>query len=137
MTTNTEPMAADQGSSADLAELVDLSLTLGLPEHDLVILAEGNTSTLTRPGSFAVKASGAQMSLANAMAATMRLSSASALSNRCRISVAHWFGASASISSGGVSVSAVMAFSSACPKSGLLSRRDTLGTTRRGKPQKA
>ena len=66
MTTNTEPMAADQGSSADLAELVDLSLTLGLPEHDLVILAEGNTSTLTRPGSFAVKASGAQMSLANA-----------------------------------------------------------------------
>lgn len=51
-------------ATLDLEELVDLSLTLGLPQHDFVILAEGNTSAQTREGHFAVKASGAQMALA-------------------------------------------------------------------------
>jgi rhamnose utilization protein RhaD (predicted bifunctional aldolase and dehydrogenase) len=50
----------------ELDELVELTLTIGLPEHDLVILAEGNTSAQTREGHFAVKASGAQMALATA-----------------------------------------------------------------------
>ena len=50
--------------SPDLEELVELTLTLGLPEHDLVILAEGNTSAKTSEGTFAVKASGAQMARA-------------------------------------------------------------------------
>jgi rhamnose utilization protein RhaD (predicted bifunctional aldolase and dehydrogenase) len=49
-------------TTTDLDELVELSLTLGLREHDLVILAEGNTSRVTLPGRFAVKVSGAQMS---------------------------------------------------------------------------
>lgn len=49
-----------------LDELVRLSRRLGLPAHDLVILAEGNTSARTGDGHFAVKASGAM--LADAMA---------------------------------------------------------------------
>lgn len=63
-----QPSAASgpppSGGAVDLGELVELSLTLGLPEHDLVILAEGNTSAVTQPGTFAVKVSGAQMSQA-------------------------------------------------------------------------
>lgn len=65
MTTNTDSARREAAAAQlELDELVELSLTLGLPQHDLVILAEGNTSTVTQPGRFAVKASGAQMSLA-------------------------------------------------------------------------
>ncbi len=44
-----------------LAELVGLTSRLGLPEHEFVTLAEGNTSTLLTGGSLLIKASGAQM----------------------------------------------------------------------------
>ena len=60
------PHLGHDGEVNDLAELVELSLTLGRPEHDLVILAEGNASAATSPGSFAVKASGVQMAHSSA-----------------------------------------------------------------------
>lgn len=44
-----------------LAELVGLTSRLGLPEHEYVTLAEGNTSTVLATGSLLIKASGAQM----------------------------------------------------------------------------
>lgn len=43
------------------AELLDLTLSLGLPERDLVILAEGNTSELIDENTIVVKASGSSM----------------------------------------------------------------------------
>ncbi len=44
-----------------LAELIELSRSLGTPARDLVILAEGNTSVRTGPGRMLVKASGSSM----------------------------------------------------------------------------
>jgi rhamnose utilization protein RhaD (predicted bifunctional aldolase and dehydrogenase) len=44
-----------------LEQLVRLARDLGRPERDLVVLAEGNVSTLLDDGSFFVKASGARM----------------------------------------------------------------------------
>ncbi len=46
------------------AELVELTRSLGLPERDLVILAEGNTSALLPDGRVVVKASGSNMASA-------------------------------------------------------------------------
>ena len=66
MTIEPEGNVHQDASGPALSELVELSLTLGLPEHDLVILAEGNTSAASGRESFAVKASGAQMSVATA-----------------------------------------------------------------------
>jgi rhamnose utilization protein RhaD (predicted bifunctional aldolase and dehydrogenase) len=42
-------------------ELVELTRRIGDPARDLVVLAEGNTSTVTVDGRFVVKASGARM----------------------------------------------------------------------------
>lgn len=50
------------------AELIDLTRRLGLPERDLVILAEGNTSEQVDEKNIVVKASGSSM--ADATAAT-------------------------------------------------------------------
>lgn len=47
-------------------ELVELTRRLGDPARDLVVLAEGNTSTVTADGRFVVKASGARMDCAGA-----------------------------------------------------------------------
>ena len=47
-------------------ELIDLTRSLGRPERDLVILAEGNTSELLADGRLVVKASGANMASATA-----------------------------------------------------------------------
>jgi rhamnose utilization protein RhaD (predicted bifunctional aldolase and dehydrogenase) len=44
-----------------LAELVNLSQSLGLPERELVIMGEGNTSARTGEDSFWVKASGTRL----------------------------------------------------------------------------
>ncbi|EHR49624.1 hypothetical protein SacmaDRAFT_1345 [Saccharomonospora marina XMU15] len=46
------------------AELLDLTRTLGQPERDLVVLAEGNTAMRTGDGSMLVKASGSRMGTA-------------------------------------------------------------------------
>lgn len=46
---------------AILKQLVDLSHELGQPQHDLVILAEGNTSAKVSDDTFLVKASGANL----------------------------------------------------------------------------
>ena len=47
-------------------ELIDLTVSLGRPERDLVILAEGNTSQRLPDGRLVVKASGATMAAATA-----------------------------------------------------------------------
>lgn len=47
-------------------ELLDLTRSLGRPERDLVILAEGNTSELLADGRMVVKASGSNMASATA-----------------------------------------------------------------------
>jgi rhamnose utilization protein RhaD (predicted bifunctional aldolase and dehydrogenase) len=47
-------------------ELIDLTRSLGRPERDLVILAEGNTSELLADGRVVVKASGSNMASATA-----------------------------------------------------------------------
>ena len=47
-------------------ELIELTRSLGRPERDLVILAEGNTSQLLPDGRLAVKASGSHMAAATA-----------------------------------------------------------------------
>lgn len=52
MTTQSDPI---------LDALVQMSLELGRPERNLVMLGEGNTSTTVGDGSFWVKASGAQL----------------------------------------------------------------------------
>lgn len=44
-----------------LAQLVEMSASLGRPEHELVILGEGNTSALIDEDTFWVKASGTQL----------------------------------------------------------------------------
>lgn len=49
-----------------LTELVGLSRSLGLPERDLAVLGEGNTSTRLDDESFLVKASGTSLADANA-----------------------------------------------------------------------
>jgi rhamnose utilization protein RhaD (predicted bifunctional aldolase and dehydrogenase) len=59
MTTLHQPELVD-------AELVELTRTLGRPELDLVILAEGNTSALLPDGRVVVKASGSNMAAATA-----------------------------------------------------------------------
>lgn len=48
------------------AELVALTRRIGDPAADLVVLAEGNTSTRLADGTFAVKASGSRMDAADA-----------------------------------------------------------------------
>jgi len=53
-------------SEAVLQALVEMSLNLGRPERDLVILGEGNTSALCDDGTFWVKASGAQLPIIDA-----------------------------------------------------------------------
>lgn len=50
----------------DLDRIISLSRTLGAPERDLVILAEGNTSVRTGPDRMLVKASGAHLATAGA-----------------------------------------------------------------------
>ena len=50
--------------AAELRTLVELSRTLGEPDRDLVILAEGNTSIRTGPDRMLVKASGSQLGTA-------------------------------------------------------------------------
>ncbi len=47
-------------------DLIDLTRSLGRPERDLVILAEGNTSALLADGRVVVKASGSNMASATA-----------------------------------------------------------------------
>ncbi len=47
-------------------DLIDLTRSLGRPERDLVILAEGNTSELLADGRVVVKASGSNMATATA-----------------------------------------------------------------------
>ncbi len=54
-------MTCDEVDRPRLAELVGLTTGLGLPEHEFVTLAEGNTSTLLNSGDLLIKASGAQM----------------------------------------------------------------------------
>ena len=49
-----------------LNELVGLSRSLGLPERDLAVLGEGNTSARVDEGGFLVKASGTSLADANA-----------------------------------------------------------------------
>jgi rhamnose utilization protein RhaD (predicted bifunctional aldolase and dehydrogenase) len=51
--------------AAELRTLVELSRTLGEPDRDLVILAEGNTSIRTGPDRMLVKASGSQLGTAD------------------------------------------------------------------------
>lgn len=46
---------------ARLEQLVRLAREVGRPEHDLVVLAEGNVSALLDDGTFLVKASGARL----------------------------------------------------------------------------
>jgi rhamnose utilization protein RhaD (predicted bifunctional aldolase and dehydrogenase) len=53
-------------SEARLAELVHLSREVGHPELDLVVLAEGNTSTLLDDRTFFVKGSGARLATVEA-----------------------------------------------------------------------
>jgi rhamnose utilization protein RhaD (predicted bifunctional aldolase and dehydrogenase) len=57
-------MASGEGSALDA--LVTLSVELGRPEKDYVILAEGNTSARIDDGSFWVKASGSHLERAGA-----------------------------------------------------------------------
>ncbi len=52
-------------SSTKLAELIDLSRSLGRPDRDLAVLGEGNTSMRLDEESFLVKASGTSLSRAN------------------------------------------------------------------------
>lgn len=59
MTTHQDPKAVSD-------ELLALTRRLGLPERDLVILAEGNTSELAEDGTLVVKASGSSMAEAGA-----------------------------------------------------------------------
>jgi rhamnose utilization protein RhaD (predicted bifunctional aldolase and dehydrogenase) len=47
--------------SAALQKLVEMSRELGLPEHDLAILGEGNTSATAENGQFWLKASGTSL----------------------------------------------------------------------------
>lgn len=56
-------MSADNGTL--LAELVELSRSLGRSERDLVVLGEGNTSVRLDDKSFLVKASGTSLAMAN------------------------------------------------------------------------
>lgn len=51
---------------AAIDQLVELSRTLGEPERDLVVLAEGNTSVRAAPDNMLVKASGSAMGTASA-----------------------------------------------------------------------
>jgi rhamnose utilization protein RhaD (predicted bifunctional aldolase and dehydrogenase) len=51
--------------SSRLTELVGLSRSLGLPERDLAVLGEGNTSARLDDGTFLVKASGTSLADAN------------------------------------------------------------------------
>lgn len=57
-------MTARINPAAVTPELVDLTRRLGLPERDLVILAEGNTSELVSATTMVVKASGSSMAQA-------------------------------------------------------------------------
>ncbi len=60
-------MPTDHGQRATrIDQLVELSRTLGAPERDLVVLAEGNTSVRTSPDRMLVKASGSAMGTASA-----------------------------------------------------------------------
>lgn len=54
-------MTATHEPGSVSAELLALTRSLGRPERDLVILAEGNTSELLTDGRLAVKASGSRM----------------------------------------------------------------------------
>lgn len=58
------PTTFDRGRVS--AELVDLTVSLGRPERDLVILAEGNTSERIGDDEIVVKASGSSMAGASA-----------------------------------------------------------------------
>ena len=57
-------MRMDEQALATLDSLVAMSLELGRPERDLVILGEGNTSADVGDGTFWVKASGTQLAQA-------------------------------------------------------------------------
>ena len=54
-------MTMSDAAQQVLHELVAMSLEIGRPERDLVILGEGNTSADVGDGSFWVKASGTQL----------------------------------------------------------------------------
>ena len=70
-------------SQTVLRALVEMSLKLGRPERDLVILGEGNTSALCDDGTFWVKASGAQLPIIDANGFVhLRLAPVCALADR-------------------------------------------------------
>ncbi|TEU10538.1 MAG: aldolase [Anaerolineales bacterium] len=70
-------------SEAVLKALVEMSLRLGRPERELVILGEGNTSALCDDGTFWVKASGAQLPIIDADGFVhMKLDAVCALADR-------------------------------------------------------
>ncbi|MGH3658109.1 MAG: class II aldolase/adducin family protein, partial [Micromonosporaceae bacterium] len=57
-------MTVPIGDPDPIGQLVELSRTLGRPERDLVVLAEGNTSVRTTGNRMLVKASGSVMAAA-------------------------------------------------------------------------